>query len=65
LEVKRRAKTLRILFAVVKTAAPDGWELTPPVDGATCSSLLRAKLLPSMWRELRMCVGEVAVEGLA
>jgi len=29
---------------------------------ATCSSLLRAKLLPSTWRELRMCVGEMAVE---
>ncbi len=36
-----------------------------PVGGATCSTLLRAKLLPSTWRELRMCVGEVAVEDLA
>jgi hypothetical protein len=41
----------------------DGWELTPTVSGATCSSLLRVKLLPSTWRELRLCVGEVGGRG--
>jgi hypothetical protein len=53
------------LFAVVNAVALDGWELNSPVGGATCSSLLRAKQLPSTLRELRMCVGEVAVEDLA
>jgi hypothetical protein len=36
-----------------------------PVDTLrACSSLLRAKLLPSTWRELGMGVGEVAFESL-
>jgi hypothetical protein len=61
-------------------ASSSAWHWPPPMDAKveksgnfsptacvllTCSSLLRARLLSSTWRELRMRVGEVAVDDLA